>query len=99
MEKQNPLDKKKRCPKGETRNKEGVCVPKIEKLKLEKVKNIKPEKVKTEKTKTAKKKVTSKKSEKKPQTKSKTVKKMTTTQVAKLLAERRNCIQSFRDKL
>jgi hypothetical protein len=43
--------------------------------------------------------VTSKKSEKKPQTKSKTVKKMTTAQVAKLLAERRNCIQSFRDKL
>jgi len=122
MEEQNALEKKKRCPKGYVRNKEGICVPKGEKVpnikekvpnikekvpkekvpkekvikekvikeKVIKVPNIKGEKVNTKKVSPVHKKVSPK---------AKTMKKMTKVQAAKLLAERRECIQKFRDKL
>ena len=106
MEEQNPLDKKKRCPKGQVRNKEGVCVEKPKKdeadkpepmLKEPKVKEpkvkepkVKEPKVKAPKTKTSKKITTSL---------NKTLKKLTKVQAVKILADRRTCIQAFRNKL
>ena len=81
-----PLDKKKRCPKGQIRNKEGVCVEKEVKAKEPKAKEPKAKAVKSQK---GNKKASS----------NKTMKKLTKVQAAKILSERRTCIQSFRDKL
>ncbi|NBU73790.1 MAG: hypothetical protein EBS30_00955, partial [Planctomycetes bacterium] len=64
------LVKKPRCPKGQTRNKKGDCVPKKE--------------TQTKKA--------------QPKTRAKTVKnQMTKTQAAKVLAQRRKCIERFRN--
>jgi hypothetical protein len=108
MEEQNALEKKKRCPKGFIRNKEGICVPKVAKP-TEKVENDIPTKEKVPKEKIPKekvpkekvntKKVSSKAIGKKVSPKAKTMKKMTKIQAAKLLAERRECIQKFRNNL
>jgi hypothetical protein len=116
MEEQNALEKKKRCPKGFIRNKEGICVPKVakptemiendiptkvpkEKVPKEKVPKEKVPKEKVLKEKVNTKKVSSKAIGKKVSPKAKTMKKMTKIQTAKLLAERRECIQKFRNKL
>jgi hypothetical protein len=128
MEEQNPLDKKKRCPKGQFRNKEGVCVEKpktddeVDKLKEPKVKEpkvkepkvkepkvkepkVKEPKVKEPKAKEPKVKEPKAKDPKAKTTKrknaspNKTLKKLTKVQAAKILSERRTCIQAFRDKL
>ena len=104
MEEQKPLDKKKRCPKGQTRNKEGNCVENVKKpnrgLKETQPKETQP-KSKTVKSKKVKilKDINRKGSPLPKNVKSKTMKKLSKIQAVKLLAERRNCIQSFRDKL
>jgi len=113
MEEQNALEKKKRCPKGFIRNKEGICVPKVAKptemiendiptkemVPKEMVPKEKIPKEKVLKEKVNTKKVSSKAIGKKVSPKAKTMKKMTKIQTAKLLAERRECIQKFRNKL
>jgi len=86
-------EKKTRCPKGQIRNKEGICVdkeikekavkaPKVKTVKVKTVKVVKEKKVKTEKVKTAK-----------------TMKKLTKPQIVQIMVERSKCIQAFREKL
>ena len=114
MEEQKPLDKKKRCPKGQTRNKEGNCVENVKKpnrrLNETQPKETQPNETQPKETQPKSKTVKSKKvkilkdinrkgSPLPKNVKSKTMKKLSKVQAAKLLAERRNCIQSFRDKL
>jgi hypothetical protein len=100
MDQQNALEKNKRCPKGFVRNKEGICVPKVakqtEKVPKEKVPKV-PKETVTTNTLNKSKKVSP--IHKKISPKTKTMKKMTKIQAAKLLAERRECIQKFRNKL
>jgi hypothetical protein len=43
------LEKKPRCPKGQIRNKEGTCIPKVEKVKVKEPK-VKEPKTKKQKT-------------------------------------------------
>jgi hypothetical protein len=43
------LEKKPRCPKGQIRNKEGTCIPKVEKAKVKEPK-VKEPKTKKQKT-------------------------------------------------
>lgn len=76
------LVKKSRCPKGQTRNKQGDCVPKKEKVSLPASPKPKTKKATSPKRKTAKKQ-----------------KQMTKTQAAKLLVERRKCIERFRNAI
>lgn len=112
MDQQNALEKKKRCPNGFVRNKEGVCVPKV--VKPKEVPNpmmeetVVPKKTNAKKTKKVSPKTasmplpTGKKVSPKTKTMKKTektMKKMTKTQAAKLLAQRRECVQTFRDKM
>ena len=85
MEKTENIEKKTRCPKGFVRNKDGFCVPKVVKPK-ENVVNVSNKSKKFDKI-------------KKVSPKAKTMKKMTKIQAAKLLAERRECIQKFRNNL
>ena len=84
------LEKKKRCPKGQIRNKEGNCAPKVEKTKVKKDTKTK----KDPKTKTKKEQAKSK-----TKSKTKTMKKLTKKQLVEIISERRVCIQRFRDKL
>jgi hypothetical protein len=94
MENQVPLDKKKRCPKGQIRNKDGICVPKVEAIKEPKPAKA-PAKAKEPKPEKSDNKGKSKKTPpKKRSPKAKTIKNLT-----KILAQRRKCIQQFRDKL
>lgn len=109
MEEQKPLDKKKRCPKGQTRNKQGNCVENVKKPNR-RLKETQPKETQSKETQSKSKTVKSKKvkilkdinrkgSPLPKNVKSKTMKKLSKVQAAKLLVERRNCIQSFRDKL
>ena len=97
MEK-TPLDKKKRCPKGQIRNKEGVCVEKEAKEPKVKEPKVKEPKVKEPKVKEPKVKGVKSQKRNKKASPNKTMKKLTKVQAVKLLSERRTCIQSFRDK-
>jgi hypothetical protein len=72
------LVKKPRCPKGQTRNKQGDCVPKKEKA---------PPIIKTKKATSPKRKTVKKQ------------KQMTKTQAVKVLAQRRKCIERFRNAI
>lgn len=81
-----PLEKKPRCPKGQTRNKQGNCVANTAKKVKIPTQVVKKTAIKSplKKNKTIKK-------VKKPF--------LSKEQAVKLLVERQTCIQIFRDKL
>jgi len=81
------LEKKPRCPKGQIRNKEGTCIPKVEKVKVKEPK-VKEPKVKEPKTK-----------KQKTNANAKTIKKLTKKQLVDIIKQRKDCIQRFRDNL
>jgi len=97
-------EKKTRCPKGQVRNKEGICVDKEIKVKAVKApkepneKKVKTVKVKTVKVKTVKVKTVKVKTVK-AHIKDKTMKKLTKPQIVQIMVERSKCIQAFREKL
>jgi hypothetical protein len=97
-------EKKTRCPKGQVRNKEGICVDKVikekavkvvEEKKVKTVKVVKEKKVKTVKVKDPK--IKTPKAQVVKRTK--TMKKLTKPQIVQIMVERSKCIQAFREKL
>lgn len=106
MDQQNALEKKKRCPNGFVRNKEGICVPKV--VKPKELPNpeemVVPKKTNAKKTKKVSPKTASIPLQVSPKAKTmkkteKNMKKMTKPQATKLLAQRRECIQIFRNNM
>ena len=105
MENEVALVKKARCPKGQTRNKQGDCVAKKEKV-IATPNKIKPKKPspeakkarKTVKTNPKNPSPEAKKARKTVKTNPKIKKQVSKTEAAKLLAERRKCIERFRNK-
>jgi hypothetical protein len=80
-----PLVKKTRCPKGQIKNKQGDCVAKKEKVIKSPNKTKKNPIVKARKTVKVK-----------PPSQSKS--QMTKAQAAKILIQRKKCIERFRNK-
>lgn len=104
MENEVPLVKKTRCPKGQTRNKQGDCVANKEKVKKtssskkpSSAKKPSPSKKPSSAKKTVKPRIIKQKISPKTR-KVKQIKKLTNKQLIQLVEQRRKCIERFRNK-